>query len=138
MLRKHCFYLLDGRQVLLLKDLVSHSSCSSPSDIDVVVGLRGPIAPRELCNGLMVPIVAFDQIYSFNRLGERLTRLSAASSSERRSGRGFFAAMFLSPSVLHICHESFGHRLEFFLACACELNNLVHGWLYSELSQALS
>lgn len=82
MLRKHCFYLLDGRQVLLLKDLVSHSSCSSPSDIDVVVGLRGPIAPRELCNGLMVPIVAFDQIYSFNRLGERLTRLSAASSSE--------------------------------------------------------
>jgi hypothetical protein len=72
MLRKHCFYLLNGRQVLLLKDLVSHSSCSSPSDIDVVVVLRGPIAPRELCNGLMVPIVAFEQIYSFNRLGERL------------------------------------------------------------------
>jgi hypothetical protein len=39
----------------------------SPNDIDVVVGLRGPIAPPELCNGLMVPIVAFDQIYSFNR-----------------------------------------------------------------------
>jgi hypothetical protein len=36
-------------------------------DIDVVVGARGPIAPPELCNGLMVPIVAFDQIYSFDR-----------------------------------------------------------------------
>lgn len=39
----------------------------SPLDIDVVIGLRGPIAPPEMCNGLMVPIVAFDQIYSFDR-----------------------------------------------------------------------
>jgi len=39
----------------------------SPNDIDVVVGIRGPIAPPEMCNGLMVPIVAFDQIYSFDR-----------------------------------------------------------------------
>ena len=39
----------------------------SPLDIDVVVGVRGPIAPPEMCNGLMVPIVAFDQIYSFDR-----------------------------------------------------------------------
>jgi hypothetical protein len=39
----------------------------SPMDIDVVIGIRGPIAPPELCNGLMVPIVFFDQIYSFNR-----------------------------------------------------------------------
>ena len=39
----------------------------SPVDLDVVVGLRGPIAPPEMCNGLMVPIVIFDQIYSFDR-----------------------------------------------------------------------
>lgn len=39
----------------------------SPNDIDVVIGLRGPISPPEMCNGLMIPIVAFDQIYSFNR-----------------------------------------------------------------------
>lgn len=39
----------------------------SPQDIDVVIGMRGPIAPPEMCNGLMVPIVAFDQIYSFDR-----------------------------------------------------------------------
>jgi PatG Domain len=37
----------------------------SPLDIDVVIGMRGPIAPPTMCNGLMVPIVAFDQIYSF-------------------------------------------------------------------------
>src|SRR5215472_430819 len=37
-----------------------------PTDADVVVGVRGPMAPPELCNGLMVPMVAFDQIYSFD------------------------------------------------------------------------
>ena len=39
----------------------------SPLDIDVVIGMRGPIAPPEFCNGLMVPIIVFDQIYSFDR-----------------------------------------------------------------------
>lgn len=39
----------------------------SPMDLDCVIGIRGPIAPPEMCNGLMVPIVAFDQIYSFDR-----------------------------------------------------------------------
>ncbi len=39
----------------------------SAFDLDVVIGLRGPIAPPEMCNGLMIPIVAVDQIYSFDR-----------------------------------------------------------------------
>jgi len=39
----------------------------SPLDLDVVIGMKGPIAPPEMCNGLMVPIVVFDQIYSFDR-----------------------------------------------------------------------
>jgi hypothetical protein len=38
-----------------------------PWDLDCVIGYRGPIAGPEVCNGLMVPIVAFDQIYSFDR-----------------------------------------------------------------------
>jgi len=36
-------------------------------DFDTVIGVRGPIAPPELCNGLMVPLVVFDQVYSFTR-----------------------------------------------------------------------
>ena len=32
----------------------------------LVIGVRGPIASPELCNGLMVPIIGFDQIYSFD------------------------------------------------------------------------
>ena len=39
----------------------------SPMDLDVVIGIKRPIAPPQMCNGLMVPIVVFDQIYSFDR-----------------------------------------------------------------------
>ncbi len=36
-------------------------------DIDLIIGRRGPIASAEMCNGLLIPIVAVDQIYSFDR-----------------------------------------------------------------------
>ena len=39
----------------------------SSLDLDCVIGVRGRIAPPQMCNGLMVPIVGFDQIYSFDR-----------------------------------------------------------------------
>jgi len=39
----------------------------SSKDLDVVIGMRGPIAPPEFCNGLMLPILVFDQVYSFDR-----------------------------------------------------------------------
>jgi hypothetical protein len=38
-----------------------------PGDVDLVVGMRGPLATPEMCNGLVVPIVGFDQLYSFDR-----------------------------------------------------------------------
>ena len=39
----------------------------SPSDVDAVVGVRGPVAPPDVCNGLQVPIVTVDQLYLFDR-----------------------------------------------------------------------
>ena len=38
-----------------------------PGDLELVIGIRGPIAPPTMCNGLLVPIVIFDQIYAFDR-----------------------------------------------------------------------
>jgi|SRR5829696_2235153 len=61
-------YLLwprDSADIDLLVDAIRPAP--SPNDVDVVIGLRGPIAPPAMCNGLMVPIVVFDQIYSFDR-----------------------------------------------------------------------
>ena len=60
-------YLLHPRDPLDLDLLVEAIRPDpSPSDVDVVIGVRGPIAPPEACNGLMVPIVIFDQLYSFD------------------------------------------------------------------------
>jgi hypothetical protein len=39
----------------------------SPMDLDVVIGTKGPIAPPQKCNGLLLPVVVFDQLYSFDR-----------------------------------------------------------------------
>jgi hypothetical protein len=39
----------------------------TPADRDLVVGVKGPIVSPDTCNGLMLPIVLFDQIYSFDR-----------------------------------------------------------------------
>ena len=61
-------YLLTPRDPADLDLLVEAvRPAPSPNDLDVVIGLRGPIAPPDMCNGLMVPIVEFDQIYSFDR-----------------------------------------------------------------------
>jgi hypothetical protein len=60
-------YLLrprDPSDFQLLADAVRPSPRAT--DVDVVIGTLGPVAPPQMCNGLLVPIVAFDQIYSFD------------------------------------------------------------------------
>jgi PatG Domain len=60
-------YILQPRDPADLDLLVeSVRPTPRPADVDVIIGARGPIAPPELCNGLMVPVVAFSQIYSFD------------------------------------------------------------------------
>jgi hypothetical protein len=61
-------YLLTPRDTADLDLLVGALRATpSPMDLDCVVGVRGPIARPDMCNGLTIPIVAFDQIYSFDR-----------------------------------------------------------------------
>jgi hypothetical protein len=36
------------------------------TDVDVVIGELGPLAPPSMCNGLAVPIVMVNQLYSFD------------------------------------------------------------------------
>jgi hypothetical protein len=55
----------DSADYLLL--LEAYRASPNPGDLDVVIGIRGPIAPPSMCNGLLVPILIFDQIYSFDR-----------------------------------------------------------------------
>jgi hypothetical protein len=61
-------YILQSRDPMDLDLLIEAIRPKpSPMDLDAVVGVRGPIASPEMCNGMMVPIVAFDQLYSFDR-----------------------------------------------------------------------
>jgi hypothetical protein len=60
-------YILQPRDPADL-DLLINAAEPQPSPwISAVIGVRGPVAPPELCNGLMIPIVTFDQIYTFPR-----------------------------------------------------------------------
>ena len=59
-----------------------------PWDLDVVIGRKGPIASPQMCNGLMVPIVIFDQIYSF----DRETLIKSIPRPEKTSAKEFAPA----------------------------------------------
>lgn len=70
-------YILSPRDPGDVESLIaSLRTAPSSSDMDVVIGLQGPMATVSMCNGLVVPIVLFDQIYSFDRksLAEALVK----------------------------------------------------------------
>jgi hypothetical protein len=60
-------YILQPRDPADIDLLINSIEPHETPWISLVIGVRGPIAPPEFCNGLMVPIVIFDQIYSFSR-----------------------------------------------------------------------
>jgi hypothetical protein len=77
LVRKLCWvFSIEGQDTYILKprDSADHAlladslrAAPSPLDVDVVIGLKGELAPFHLCNGLMIPVLYFDQIYSFDR-----------------------------------------------------------------------
>ncbi|HXN74639.1 MAG TPA: hypothetical protein VN861_18985 [Candidatus Acidoferrales bacterium] len=76
----------DPADYLLL--LEAYRASPNPGDLDVVIGIRGPMASPAMCNGLVVPILIFDQIYSFDR--ESL--LGAIKPSKDTDSKKFSAA----------------------------------------------
>jgi hypothetical protein len=78
----------DPADFQLLVDAVRETS--SRLDLDAVVGMRGPIAPPDMCNGLTVPIVLFDQIYSFDR--DALLKAIPAPKGKKDAADQFAAA----------------------------------------------
>ncbi len=53
-----------------------------PTDLDVVIGVQAGTAPPSMCNGLTLPVVAFDRVYSF----DRASLLSAHPESGAKKG----------------------------------------------------
>jgi hypothetical protein len=60
-------YILTPRDSTDLGLLIAALNPQPLPPISTVIGVRGPIAPPDYCNGLMIPIVIFDQLYTFSR-----------------------------------------------------------------------
>lgn len=62
-------YLVNYRDPLDLAHLIaSLGDTEGDIDIDVVLGVLGPIASPDVCNGEPLPILAMEHMYSFDRL----------------------------------------------------------------------
>jgi hypothetical protein len=82
-------YLLVPRDLTEMDILIeSIRPAPNPMDIDMVIGVKGPNAPSDYCNGLMVPIVLCDQLYSF----DRDTLVKAIPRPEKSNAKEFNAA----------------------------------------------
>lgn len=77
LVRQMCWVLvIEGLETYILMprdpadyDLLAMAVRPEPelADADVIVGSKGPFAPPQLCNGLGLPMVLVDQLYSFDR-----------------------------------------------------------------------
>ena len=75
-------YILLPRDHLLLNQFVEAVKPSEPGlDTDVIIGALGPLAPAEMCNGFIAPIVLVDRIYSFQK-PELISTLKTPPESE--------------------------------------------------------
>lgn len=74
--RKLCWvFSIEGLETYILHpsssvdlDTLVESLLPAPNltDMNIVIGVKGPIAPSNYCNGLQIPMVVFSQIYSFD------------------------------------------------------------------------
>jgi len=106
LLRQLCWVLtIEGLETYILVprdpgdyDLLLEAFRANPSseDKDCVIGVRGPVAPPEMCNGLQVPIVAFDQIYSFDRvtLVKNIPRPETVAAKQEKQFRSASGELF--------------------------------------------
>jgi hypothetical protein len=73
-----------------------------PGDLELVIGFRGPMAKPSMCNGLLVPIVSFDQIYPFDReslIGALHTKEQDAKKFRAAAGEMFDRIMHQSDNA---------------------------------------
>jgi len=61
----YLLYPRDSADLSLFVETVRQNA--TPTDLDIVIGSKGPLAPPDLCNGLQLPMVTFDQAYTLDR-----------------------------------------------------------------------
>jgi len=102
LVRQMCWvFLIEGLETYILIprytadfDLLVDAVRSEPDrgDVDIVIGEQGPMAPPAVCGGLAIPMVAFDQLYSFDRDSLIASIPRRESAGEGAEEEGFQAA----------------------------------------------
>jgi PatG Domain len=69
---------------------------ATEDDLEVLIGVLGPIAPPEACGGVTLPMVAFDQLYSFGRddLLNGIPRPDGITKEEKVAFKGIAGELF--------------------------------------------
>ena len=86
-------YLLQPRDPADFALLAEAFRPHSRDNVDVLIGVRGPMAPPGLCGGLGLPILVFDQLYYFNKpalIDSVVKSLKTKSKSADESARQLF------------------------------------------------
>lgn len=90
-------YLLVPRDPTDL-DILVEAVRSRPqaTDLDVIIGQRGPVAGPDVCNGIGLPIVIVDQLYSFDRdsLIQNIPQPESASTEDEERFRSSATELF--------------------------------------------
>lgn len=63
-----------------------------PGDLDLLIGAKAGLAPEWMCGGLVLPIVALDQVYSFHR-NDLIDSLPAESTKASPTGKELLERM---------------------------------------------
>jgi hypothetical protein len=124
-------YILEPRlpeDYSALLDAIAPSADPQDEQFDLVVGVIKSIASPQTCAGLTVPIVVFDQIYSFTRreLVEDAAKATEVSDKQRKSFEQTFFEVF---DRLRLLADNFGnadeHRaLNYLLVNSIDVYNL--------------
>jgi hypothetical protein len=84
-------YILRPRSYVELTDLVMCLAPTQDTSYSLIVGTLGPLAPPSVCNGVQLPIVTCDQVFSFTRTAF-INSIVAAVGSQSRAGNGSTAS----------------------------------------------
>ena len=60
-------YILEPRDSYTLDYFIESIRSYKKTDLDVIIGKQGSIATPDMCNGLVLPVVTVDKVYTFDR-----------------------------------------------------------------------
>ncbi len=86
-------YILIPKNILDINDLIESLNIQENIDTSVVIGQLGPIAPPTICNGLSLPILFTDKIYSFNSK-EFIDSIPKLTTKNEKESKNSFDKLF--------------------------------------------